>query len=88
MGAVEDLNGKPTYFPTFWSGKVLPLEQAKKRALNSGIEFPTYPDYDTALAREKAIHDDIMAPDMDQYLTVHKKRGGYISAFKVNRKAR
>lgn len=67
MGAVEDLNGRPTWFPTFWSGRVLPLEEAKARALNSGIEFPSYPDYATALAREKVIHDQIMARDIRPY---------------------
>jgi hypothetical protein len=73
-GAVEDINGKPTYFPTFWNGRELPLDQARQRVLNSGIQFPTYPTYDAALAREKMIHDQIMAPDMRAYLQRLKRK--------------
>lgn len=68
IGVVNELNGKETYYPTLWNGKELPRAEAEKRVIQSGIAFPTYPDYETGVRREKRIHDDIMAPEMDRYL--------------------
>jgi hypothetical protein len=68
IGVINEMNGKETYYPTFWNGKELPREEAERRVRQSGIEFPTYPDYETGLKREKQIHDDIMSPEMNRYL--------------------
>lgn len=64
MGAIGDLgDGKQTLIPTYWEGKVLPFPEAAQRAMKSGIAFPSYPDIETALQREKYIHD-IMENDV------------------------
>lgn len=74
-GAVEEFpDGTIRLFPTFWDGKVLPLDQAMRRAIRSGIEWPSYPDFDTALAREQAIHEGYMEPDIDRLQ--RKAKGG------------
>ena len=80
-GGVNELNGRETYFPTFWSGRELPLDDtevdgrkvlgARSRAIRSGIDFPSYPTFEVGLARERRMHDDIMEPDMEAYMAAH-----------------
>ena len=66
-GAVEDFpDGSIRYFPTFWNGHVLPVNEARDRAVKSGIDWPKYPTYESALSRENAIHG-IMEREADAY---------------------
>jgi len=66
MGAVEGVNGRQMYFPTYWDKQVLPRQDAMQKALRSGIKFPQYDTVEEALAREKVIHD-YMEQDTQEY---------------------
>ena len=53
-----DINGRPTLIPSVWDGKILGEREAYKRAVDSGIKWPTaksHPDlraYDIELHKE------------------------------------
>ena len=41
-----DIGGRPTLIPTVWSGEVLTNDQAKRRAIKTGIKWPTADTHD------------------------------------------
>jgi hypothetical protein len=52
--------------PTYWGGDIRKMPEAVKFAAKSGIDFPVYPDAETALAAEKRMHE-IMERDTQAF---------------------
>jgi hypothetical protein len=62
MGSVVDTDKGSMILPTYWGGAVRSVPDAMRFAIKSGINFPTYPTTEDALAAEKRMHD-IMEQD-------------------------
>lgn len=62
MGAISDIDGKPTIHPTFFDGKVISPQEGARRAVASGIKWPQYKSVKQAEFAEEKIHA-IMARD-------------------------
>lgn len=57
LAAGVEHNGKEHNIPTVWDGKILPIEQAKKRAAAKGWEhWPSYDTPEAAYARYMQMH--------------------------------
>ena len=65
--------GDVRILPRYWHGAVLEPKTAYRMAGRSGIKFPSYPDADTALAREQFLHD-VMKADTQAYTKTTKKK--------------
>jgi hypothetical protein len=67
VGAVNAVPEGEMLYPTYVHGKMMDPNSARDWALRSGIDFPVYPDAETALARERMIHDNIIEPETTRY---------------------
>lgn len=66
-GMINHANGGEMLHPGYIHGKMMDPEAAVNWAVRSGIDFPVYPDAKTAEERERAIHEDIITPDLQRY---------------------
>jgi hypothetical protein len=65
--------GDVRILPRYWHGTVMEPKTAYRMAERSGIKFPSYPDADTALAREQLLHG-VMEADSQAYTKTAKKK--------------
>jgi hypothetical protein len=65
-------NGDVRVLPRYWHGAILEPKTAYRMAERSGIKFPSYPDVDTALAREQYMHE-VMKADSDAFMKQKQK---------------
>ena len=65
--------GDVRILPRYWHGTVMEPKTAYRMAERSGIKFPSYPDADTALAREQLLHG-VMEADSQMYAKTTKKK--------------
>ena len=64
--------GDVRILPRYWHGTVMEPGTAYRMAARSGIKFPSYPDADTALAREQFLHE-VMKADSQAYAKTKRK---------------
>ena len=68
-GTVVDTDKGSTIIPTYWGGAIRSVPDAMRWAIKSGIEFPTYPTTQDALAAEQRMHQ-IMEQDVNAFSKV------------------
>mgnify|MGYP003113576375 CR=1 FL=1 len=54
-----DINGVPTLIPSVWNGKILNEKDAIKRAIDSGINWPTRKTHEKLRAYDIKLHKDM-----------------------------
>jgi hypothetical protein len=62
---IVEFDGKPTVIPTIWDGRELSKDEAVKRALKSGKNWPRFDTNDEADAADAEWHKYMSVPGMD-----------------------
>jgi hypothetical protein len=74
-----DVEGVPTLIPRVWDGEILTDQDAAKRALDSGVKWPTAETHEALRAHDVKLHEDMtdMTPrEAQQFLEVIKAGKG------------
>lgn len=69
-----DINGVPTLIPSVWDGKILSEQDATKRAIKSGIRWPTRETHEELRAYDIEMHKEMTPISADQAQQVLKER--------------
>jgi hypothetical protein len=70
-----DVNGVPTLIPSVWDGKILSEEDATKRALGSGVRWPTRETHEQLRAYDVELHKEMTPISAEQAREVLKQYG-------------
>ena len=56
-----DIDGKPTLIPTVWDGKIVSNDEAARRAIESGVQWPTAKTHEELRKFDQEIHKSFEA---------------------------
>ena len=68
-----DVNGVPTLIPSVWDGKILNEKDATKRALKSGVRWPTRETHEELRAYDVELHKEMTPTSAEQAQQVLKQ---------------